>query len=99
MKCSPVGAIARQRGKRVALRGDSLRRGACPDGTSVHPAAVAHQFAMVQLIHLASRLDAARGDPEPVVRRGQRSLVEPSAHGEAVTVLTRQEAGQGERGK
>src|SRR5215204_2355943 len=57
---------------------------------SDQPAAVAHQLAVGQLVHLAPGLDAARGDAEPAVRRGQRARVEAGAGGEPVTPLLRQ---------
>jgi hypothetical protein len=42
-----------------------------PAEASDQPAAIAHQLAVGQLVHLAPSLDAARGNPEPTVRRGQ----------------------------
>jgi hypothetical protein len=39
-----------------------------PAEASDQPAAVAHQLAVGQLVHLAPGLDAARGDAEPEVR-------------------------------
>src|SRR6202035_495229 len=44
-----------------------------PAEASDQPAAVAHQLAVGQLVHLTPSLDAARGDAEPAVRRGQRT--------------------------
>src|SRR5918993_519522 len=61
-----------------------------PAQASGQPAAVAHQLAVGQLVHLAPSLDAARGDAEPAVRRGQRARVEAGARGEPVTPLLRQ---------
>src|SRR5688500_15059665 len=49
---------------------------------SGRPAAVAHQLAIWQLVHLAPGLDTARGDSEPAVRRGQCTWVEAGARGE-----------------
>src|SRR3712207_273279 len=57
---------------------------------SDRPAAIAHQLAVGQLVHLAPGLDAARGDAEPAVRRGLRTRVEAGARGEPVTPLPRQ---------
>src|SRR5262249_27550317 len=57
---------------------------------SDQPTAVAHQLAVGQLVHLAPRLDAVRGDAEPAVRRGQRTRVEAGVRGEPVTPLPRQ---------
>src|SRR5215216_6150520 len=54
------------------------------------PAAVAHQLAIGQLVHLAPGLDAARGDAEPAVRRGQRTRVEAGARDEPLTPPLRQ---------
>src|SRR6202140_1440482 len=61
-----------------------------PAEASDQPAAVAHQLAVGHLVHLAPSLDAARGDAEPAVRRGQRTRVEAGACGEPVTPLLRQ---------
>src|SRR5215204_150748 len=61
-----------------------------PAEASDQPVAFAHQLAVGQLIHLAPGLDAARGDAEPAVRRGQRTRVEAGARGEPVTQLLRQ---------
>src|SRR5688572_13469504 len=61
-----------------------------PAEASDQPAAVAHQLAVGQLVHLAPGLDAARGDAQPAVRRGQRTRVEAGARGEPVTPLLRQ---------
>jgi hypothetical protein len=60
---------------------------ACPAETSDQPAAVAHQLAVGQLVHLAPSLDAAREDAEPAVRRGRPTRVEAGARGEPVTPL------------
>src|ERR1035437_1588496 len=43
-----------------------------PAEASDPAAAVAHQLAVGQLVHLAPSLDAARGDAGPAVRRGPR---------------------------
>ena len=61
-----------------------------PAEASDQPAAVAHQLAAGQLVHLAPSLDAARGDTEPAVRRGQRTWVEAGVRDEPVTPLLRQ---------
>jgi hypothetical protein len=61
-----------------------------PAEASDQPAAVAHQLAVGQLVHLAPSLDAAQGDAEPAVRRGQRTRVEAGARGEQVTPFLRQ---------
>src|ERR1017187_6472637 len=53
-----------------------------PAEASDQPAAVAHQLAVGQLVHLAPSLDAARRDTEPAVRRGQRTRVEAGARGD-----------------
>jgi len=58
-----------------------------PAEASDQPAAIAHQLAVGQLVHLAPGLDAARGDAEPAVRRGRRTRVEAGARGEPVTPL------------
>src|SRR4051794_41901485 len=42
-----------------------------PSEASDQPAAVAHQLAVGQLVHLAPSLDAAWGDAEPAVRRAR----------------------------
>src|SRR6266536_4594593 len=63
---------------------------ACPAEASDQPAAVAHQLAVVQLVHLAPSLDAARGDAEPAVRGGQRTRVEAGERGEPAPPLPRQ---------
>ena len=55
-----------------------------PAEASDQPAAVAHQLAVGQLVHLAPGLDAARGDAEPAVRRGQRTRVQAGVRGEPV---------------
>src|SRR5215213_6512752 len=57
---------------------------------SDQPAAVAHQLAVGQLVSLPPSLDAAQGDAEPAVRRGERTRVEASARCEPVPVLLRQ---------
>jgi len=48
---------------------------------------VAHQLAVGQLVLLAPSLDAARGDADPAVRRGQRTRVEAGVRDEPVTPL------------
>src|ERR1035437_7850275 len=58
-----------------------------PAEASDQPAAVAHQLAVGQLVHLAPGLDAARGDAEPAVRGGQRTRVEAGARGEPVNAV------------
>src|SRR5215207_2683003 len=58
-----------------------------PAEASDQPAAIAHQLAVGQLVHLAPGLDAARGDAEPAVRCGRRTRVEAGARGEPVTPL------------
>src|SRR5918992_513728 len=62
----------------------------CPAETSGQPAAVAHQLAVGQLVHLAPGLDAARRDAEPAVRCGLRARVEAGARDEPGTQLLRQ---------
>jgi hypothetical protein len=61
-----------------------------PAEASDQPAAVAHELAVGQLVHLAPGLDAAQRDAEPAVRRGQCTRVEAGARGEPVTPLLRQ---------
>src|SRR5215217_2456577 len=58
--------------------------------TSRQPATVAHQLAVGHLVHLAPRLDAARGDAKPAVRRSQRTRIEAGARDEPLSRLTRQ---------
>src|SRR5438874_7165823 len=61
-----------------------------PAEASDQPAAVAHQLAVGQLVHLAPSLEAARGDAEPAVRRGQCTRVEAGVRDETVIPLLRQ---------
>src|SRR5918998_6192229 len=56
-------------------------------GASIQPAAIAHQLAAGQLVHLPPGLDAARDDAEPGIRGVKRARVEPGAGGEPVTRL------------
>src|SRR3954447_12972922 len=48
------------------------------------PAAVAHQLPAAQLVLLAPRLDATRGDAKTAVRRARRARVEAAARRELV---------------
>src|SRR5580704_17322541 len=73
----------------VLLRRRGRGHAARPAGASDQPAAVAHQLAVGQLVHLAPSLDAARRDAEPAVRRGQRTRVEAGVRDEPVTPLLR----------
>src|SRR5215210_4920225 len=70
----------------ASARGASEPRPRGAPGRGVRPtSALAHQLTVGQPVHLAPSLDAARGDTEPAIRRGQRTRVEAGARGEPVT--------------